>query len=82
MQIQERKTVRVIELLLVNNFLLLSLYAQSGNIAGTVTDSSKGVNHQGEYILAIGGDLTTDNWLDHRVEVDFSGSQQINKHES
>jgi TonB-dependent receptor len=37
-------------------------------------------NYQGRYVLAIGADQTTDNWLDHRVELDLSASQRIGKH--
>jgi TonB-dependent receptor len=38
------------------------------------------LNYQGRYILAVGADAATDNWLDHRVELDLSVSQRINKH--
>jgi TonB-dependent receptor len=37
-------------------------------------------NYQGRYILAIGNTPADDNWLDNRLEIDFSASQQINKH--
>ena len=38
------------------------------------------MNYQGRYILAVGADAAGDNWLDRRIELDFSASQQINKH--
>jgi outer membrane receptor protein involved in Fe transport len=37
-------------------------------------------NYQGRYILAIGGTPADDNWLDSRVEIDYSASYRINKH--
>lgn len=37
-------------------------------------------NYQGHYILAVGAAPADDNWLDNRLEVDFSASQRINKH--
>ena len=37
-------------------------------------------NYQGHYILAVGGTPADDNWLDSRVEVDFSASYRISKH--
>jgi outer membrane receptor protein involved in Fe transport len=37
-------------------------------------------NYQGHYVLAIGNTAADDNWLDNRLEIDFSVSQRINKH--
>jgi TonB-dependent receptor len=37
-------------------------------------------NYQGHYILAIGETPADDNWLDNRLEVDFSASQKITRH--
>ena len=37
-------------------------------------------NYQGRYVLAIGAAPANDNWLDNRLEIDFSASQRINKH--
>jgi TonB-dependent receptor len=37
------------------------------------------MNVQGRYVLAVGADANTDNWLDQRTEVDFSASKQIQK---
>jgi TonB-dependent receptor len=37
-------------------------------------------NYQGRYILAVGGTPADDNWLDNRLQIDFSASQRINKH--
>src|SRR6185295_19623445 len=37
-------------------------------------------NYQGHYILAIGNTPADDNWLDNRLEIDFSASQRITKH--
>jgi outer membrane receptor protein involved in Fe transport len=37
-------------------------------------------NYQGEYPLAIGATKADDNWLDRRLEIDFSASQRITKH--
>jgi TonB-dependent receptor len=37
-------------------------------------------NYQGQYVLAIGNTPADDNWLDNRLEIDFSASQRINKH--
>jgi TonB-dependent receptor len=37
-------------------------------------------NVQGKYILAIGGTPADDNWLDNRLEVDFSASQRFGRH--
>jgi hypothetical protein len=31
-------------------------------------------------VLAIGNTPADDNWLDNRLEIDFSASQRINKH--
>lgn len=36
-------------------------------------------NYQGHYILAIGATPADDNWLDNRLEIDFSASQRIGK---
>ncbi len=37
-------------------------------------------NYQGRYILAIGNTAADDNWLDNRLQLDFSASQRITKH--
>ena len=37
-------------------------------------------NYQGHYVLAIGATPAGDNWLDNRLEIDFSASQRIGKH--
>jgi TonB-dependent receptor len=37
-------------------------------------------NYQGRYLLAVGGTPADDNWLDNRLEIDFSISQRLNKH--
>ena len=37
-------------------------------------------NYQGHYLLAVGATPADDNWLDNRVEIDFSASQKITKH--
>jgi TonB-dependent receptor len=37
-------------------------------------------NFQGKYVLAIGGAAADDNWLDNRLQMDFSASQKIWKH--
>lgn len=37
-------------------------------------------NYQGLLPLLIGNTINDDNWLDHRLEVDFSASQRIGKH--
>ena len=37
-------------------------------------------NYQGHYVLAVGNTAADDNWLDNRLEIDFSASQRINKH--
>ncbi|HET6977385.1 MAG TPA: TonB-dependent receptor [Pyrinomonadaceae bacterium] len=38
------------------------------------------LNYQGQLPLLIGTTVNDDNWLDHRLEVDFSASQRIGKH--
>src|SRR5262249_30568403 len=66
------------------NFILPGQAENMGN--GSVGYEKKGfnsrvsLNYQGRYVLAIGSDATTDTWLDHRVELDLSVSQRINKH--
>ena len=37
-------------------------------------------NYQGRYVLAIGNTAADDNWLDNRLQLDFSASQRIAKH--
>src|SRR5262249_45314761 len=37
-------------------------------------------NVQGKYILLIGATPADDNWLDNRLEVDFSASQRFGRH--
>jgi TonB-dependent receptor len=37
-------------------------------------------NYQGRYLLAVAGAPADDNWLDNRLQTDFSASQRINKH--
>ena len=37
-------------------------------------------NYQGHYILALGNTTADDNWLDNRLEIDFSGSYRITRH--
>ncbi len=37
-------------------------------------------NYQGHFALAIGATAADDNWLDNRLEIDFSASQRITKH--
>jgi TonB-dependent receptor len=37
-------------------------------------------NYQGHYVLAIGTTPADDNWLDNRLEIDYSASYRINKH--
>jgi TonB-dependent receptor len=36
-------------------------------------------NFQGRYVLAVGDSAAADNWLDNRVQLDFSASQRITK---
>jgi len=65
-------------------FLLPSQAANMGN--ASIGYQRKGfwsrlsLNFQGQLPLAIGSTVNDDNWLDHRVEVDFSASQRIGKH--
>ena len=37
-------------------------------------------NVQGRYVMAIGDSVTTDTWLDNRLSIDWSASQQLGKH--
>ncbi|HJZ81928.1 MAG TPA: hypothetical protein VKD91_16340, partial [Pyrinomonadaceae bacterium] len=37
-------------------------------------------NFQGRLPLAIGATVNDDNWLDNRLQIDFSASQRIGKH--
>src|SRR5215813_8400677 len=37
-------------------------------------------NYQGRLPLAIGATVNDDNWLDNRLQIDFSASQRIGKH--
>ena len=37
-------------------------------------------NYQGRYLLAVGATPADDNWLDNRLEIDFSVSQRLTKH--
>jgi TonB-dependent receptor len=66
------------------NFILPSQAETMGN--ASMAYDRKGFsarisfNYQGKYILAIGGTPADDNWLDNRLEIDFSASQRINRH--
>lgn len=65
-------------------FILPSQSADMGNVAfgyGLKGFSSRlSLNYQGRLPLAIGATVNDDNWLDHRLQVDFSASQRIGKH--
>ena len=37
-------------------------------------------NFQGQYLMAVGNTTADDNWLDNRLQLDFSASQRINRH--
>jgi outer membrane receptor protein involved in Fe transport len=37
-------------------------------------------NFQGLYVLAVGATPADDNWLDNRLQIDFSASQRFGKH--
>jgi len=66
------------------NFILPGQASNMGN--ASLSYERKGFsarasfNYQGHYVLAIGATAADDNWLDNRVEIDFSASQRINKH--
>ncbi len=66
------------------NFILPGQSSNMGN-ASLAYDrkgfsSRVSFNVQGRYILAIGATPADDNWLDNRLEVDFSASQRLTKH--
>ena len=66
------------------NFILPGQAAKMGNASLAYErkgfSSRASFNFQGRYILAVGGTPADDNWLDNRLEIDFSASQRINKH--
>ncbi len=66
------------------NFILPSQASDMGN--ASLAYQRKGFssrisfNFQGQLPLAIGTTINDDNWLDSRLQIDFSASQQIGKH--
>lgn len=65
-------------------FILPSQASDMGNVAlgyGLKGFTSRvSLNYQGKLPLAIGATANDDNWLDRRLQVDFSASQQFGKH--
>jgi TonB-dependent receptor len=66
------------------DFILPSQASNMGNLAIGYQhrgfSSRLSLNYQGQLPLLIGNTINDDNWLDHRLEVDFSASQNIGKH--
>ena len=66
------------------NFILPSQASDMGNASLAYERSGftsrVSFNYQGKYPLAIGATPGDDNWLDNRLEIDFSASVRIGKH--
>ncbi|QOY90387.1 TonB-dependent receptor [Paludibaculum fermentans] len=66
------------------NFVLPGQAKHMGN--ASLSYEKKGLstrvsfNYQGQYLFAVGGTAKDDNWLDNRLEIDFSVSQRLTKH--
>ncbi|MEP7343090.1 MAG: TonB-dependent receptor [Acidobacteriota bacterium] len=66
------------------DFILPSQASDMGNASLSYLrkgfSSRVSFNFQGQLPLAIGATTNDDNWLDNRLQIDFSASQQIGKH--
>lgn len=66
------------------NFILPSQASNMGNASLSYQHSGfmsrVSFNFQGKLPLAIGATANDDNWLDNRLQIDFSASQRLGKH--